>query len=202
MKNAIFCSLSLLVSVAWYNSPAAWGPSYKPSKTTLTQDTTMYYLEVNGNVREMKNVMGKSGDNPWMDSAIVTIYCNNIVYANTFTTRRGKCSFKLPLNKKFTVELSKPKYVSKRFDVNTKVPSNKYDAFSFYFDMDIFERLEGVDVTILDKPIAMVAYNVTNNQFEYDMTYTNKINAELKSMYHNYYMFSKKQKETHKKNKN
>ncbi len=168
-------------------------PLHGPERNGI-QDTTQYYLEINGNVREMKDVMASSGDNPWMDSAVVTVYLNNAVYATMLTTRRGKCSFKLPLNKLYIVELSKPTYVSKRFEVNTKVPANKYDAFDFYFDMDIFKRLEGVDVSMLDKPIAMVIYNVTNNQFEYDMPYTHRINAELKNMYRNYYMLSKKQK--------
>ena len=155
---------------------------------TSQQDTLNFYLEVNGSIRQMKNVMGDSGDKPWLDSAIVTVYYNNTIYTKAYTTRRGKCTFQLALDKNYIVELSKPGFVSKRFEVNTKTPSNKKDAYSFYFDMDIFEYIEGLDTKVLDKPIAIVHYNVTNNEFEYDAAFTNRINNDLKLMYRNYYL--------------
>jgi hypothetical protein len=142
----------------------------------------------------MKNVTGDSGDNPWLDSAVVTVYQNNAVYTTILTSRRGKCSFKLPLDRVFIVELSKPGFVSKRFEVNTKTPPNKRDAFDFDFDMDIFEYVEGLDTKVLEKPIAIVYYNVTNNQFEYDAAYTNRINSDLKLMYRSYYLLEKAKK--------
>jgi len=152
------------------------------------QDTLNFYVELNGSIRQMKDVMGDSGDNPWLDSALVTVYYNNVVYTKILTTRRGKCSFQLPLDRDYIVELSKPGFVSKRFQVNTKTPPNKRDAYTFYFDMNIFEYIEGLDTKILDKPIAIVYYNMTNNEFEYDAAYTNRINNDLKLMYRNYYI--------------
>lgn len=141
----------------------------------------------------MKNV-NEDGDNPWLDSAVVTVYINNSVYTQVLTTRRGKCTFKLPLDRTYIVELSKPGYVSKKFEVNTKTPSNKKDAYDFDFDMNIFEHIEGLDTKVLEKPIAIVYYNITNNQFEYDAGYTNRINSDLKLMYRNYYLLEKKNK--------
>ncbi|HET6227587.1 MAG TPA: hypothetical protein VFF27_14995 [Bacteroidia bacterium] len=157
---------------------------------TQQQDTVNNYLEINGSIRErlVKNIMGDSGDNPWLDSAIVTVYYNNAVYKRVYTTRRGKCNFQLPLDRIYTVELSKPGYVSKKFEVNTKTPPNKRDAYDFYFDMDIFEYIEGLDTKLLEKPLAIVYYNITNNQFEYDAAYTNRINSDLQLLYRNYYM--------------
>lgn len=154
------------------------------------QDTVNFYLEINGSIRHLlaKNIMGDSGDNPWLDSAVVTVYQNNAVYKRTYTSKRGKCTFQLPLDRVYIVELSKPGFVAKRFEVNTKTPSNKRDAYDFYFDMDIFESVEGLDTKLLEKPLALVHYNITNNQFEYDAPYTNRINNDLKQLYKNYYM--------------
>jgi hypothetical protein len=162
----------------------------QPNIISQQPDTVNFYVELNGSIRQrlVKNIMGDSGDNPWLDSAVVTVYYNNAVYKRVLTTRRGKCNFQLPLDRVYTVELSKPGFVSKRFEVNTKTPPNKRDAYDFYFDMDIFESIEGLDTKLLEKPLAIVYYNVTNNQFEYDAAYTNRINSDLQLLYRNYYL--------------
>lgn len=200
MKKIISC-IVCLISIGVFFSPLSTRSA--PEKLTVTDncidDTVNFYLEINGSIRQMKNVMGDSGDNPWLDSAIVTIYVNNAVYSTIYTTRRGKCSFKLPLDRDYIIELSKPGFVAKRFEVNTKIPANKKDAFDFDFDMDIFEYVEGLNTKVLEKPIAIVYYNVTNNQFEYDAAYTNRINSDLKLMYRNYYILEKENKTKKKK---
>jgi hypothetical protein len=199
MKN-VTLYLLFLFCVGVFHSPFFIRASPAPLKHTLapTQDTVNFYLQINGSIRQMKNVNGDSGDNPWLDSAVVTVYQNNVVYTRVLTTRRGKCSIKLPLDRIYIVELSKPGYVSKKFEVNTKTPINKKDAYDFDFDMNIFEDIEGLNTQVLEKPIAIVFYNITNNQFEYDAAYTNRINNDLKLMYRNYYLLehdkSKKKK--------
>ncbi len=193
MRNVIPYIVCLFIiplfSNAYSNSTAN-----KPIPVLSTEDTINYYLEINGSIRQMKNVTGDSGDNPWLDSAVVTVYMNNAVYFKDLTSKRGKCSFKLSLNRQYTIELSKQGFVSKRFEINTKIPSDKKDVFDFDFDMDIFEKVEGLDVSVLDKPIAKVIYDAPNNQFVYDVNYTTRINSDLKLMYRNYYLLSKKVK--------
>lgn len=193
MRNVILYTLCLF-SLGIVCHPLSSSAGSHKSISISAEDTVNFYLEVNGSIREMKNINTDSGDNPWLDSAVVTVYLNNAVYTRVLTTRRGKCTFRLPLDRLYTVELSKPGYVSKRFEVNTKTPPNKKDAFDFYFDMNIFEYIEGLDAKVLDKPIAIVYYNVTNNQFEYDAAYTNRINNDLKLMYRNYYLLETKAK--------
>jgi hypothetical protein len=168
----------------------------KVVSTITKEDTVNYYLEINGNVRHrlLKNAIADAGDNPWLDSAIVTVYMNNAVYTTNYTTKRGKCTFKLSLDRQYLIEISKAGFVSKRFEINTKVPNDKKDVFDFDFDMDIFEKVEGLDVTVLDKPIAKVLFDAPNNQFIYDASYTNRINADVQLMYRNYYILSKKTK--------
>jgi hypothetical protein len=191
MRNSIF-QIICLISIGILCSRTSLRADANPTKETIlqTQDTVNFYLEVNGSIRQrlVKNIMGDSGDNPWLDSAIVTVYYNNAVYKRVLTSRRGKCNFQLPLDRIYTVELSKPGFVSKKFEVNTKTPPNKKDVYDFYFDMDIFESIEGLDTKLLEKPLAIVYYNVTNNQFEYDAAYTNRINSDLQLLYRNYYM--------------
>jgi hypothetical protein len=197
MRNVIpyFVCLFIITNL-FYSGISSFAAEDKHTFTFATEDTINYYLEINGNVRHrlLKNAMDNSGDNPWLDSAVVTVYMNNAIYTKSLTTKRGKCSFKLSLDRQYLIEISKPGFVSKRFEINTKVPGDKKDAFDFDFDMDIFEKVEGLDVSVLDKPIAKVLFDVPNNQFMYDMAYTNRINSDIQLLYRNYYMLSKKQK--------
>lgn len=191
MRNSIF-HMICFISIGILCSRTSLRADANPTQKTFlqAQDTVNFYLEVNGSIRQrlVKNIMGDSGDNPWLDSAIVTVYYNNVVYKRVLTTRRGKCNFQLPLDRIYIVELSKPGFISKKFEVNTKTPANKRDVYDFYFDMDIFESIEGLDTKLLEKPLAIVYYNATNNQFEYDAAYTNRINSDLQLLYRNYYM--------------
>ena len=192
MRNVISFIICLCVGL-FYNSPLSGACSAETINYT-GEDTVNFYLEVNGSIREMKNVSVDMGDNPWLDSATVTVYLNNAVYAKVYTTRRGKCSFRLPLDRVYVVELSKRGYVSKKFEVNTKTPPSKKDAYDFNFDMNIFEYIEGLDTKVLEKPIAIVYFNIPNSRFEYDAAYTNRINNDLKLMYRNYYLLENKSK--------
>jgi hypothetical protein len=197
MRNAILYLVCLfIIIISFCSSVPVNAAENKPTFTFATDDTINYYLEIHGSIRHrlLKNAVANSGDNPWLDSAVVTVYMNNAVYATGLTTKRGKSSFKLSLDRQYLIEISKPGFVSKRFEINTKVPGDKKDVFDFDFDMDIFEKIEGLDVSVLDKPIAKVLFDAPNNQFMYDVGYTNRINSDIQLMYRNYYILSKKQK--------
>jgi hypothetical protein len=147
------------------------------------------YLEMKGTVKEMKGA--EKEEEKLLDSVLVTISQNGIPYTELWTNKKGRCSFKLACDKTFHIEVSKPGYVTKFFEVNTKVAHDKRRAYSFVFDIDIFEEVKGLDVAVLQKPIAKVSYNHLEEQFAYDVTYTSRINFELRKMYKNYYMLQK-----------
>ena len=74
--------------------------------------------------------------------------------------------------------------------------ASEKDAFSFNCDVDIFEEVTNLDVTILKSPIAKITYSPSMEQFQYDIAYTNKINLELKNMYKKYYALQEVTKDT------
>lgn len=159
---------------------------------SLGGDTTKnkdFYLEMKANVRMQKGDI-KEENNP-LDSAWVTVFQGEVPFSEFMTNKKGKCSFKLPLDKVFKIEVSKSGFVTKIIEVNTKVPNEKKDAYSFVFDIDIFEEVKGLDVSVLQKPVARVTFNNLETRFAYDVSYTSKINLELKKMYKNYYDLQK-----------
>ena len=154
--------------------------------TLLKDKTKKEYLEMRGIVLQSKRT--EKGEGKLLDSAMVTIYDGTHKPLVTFrTTKKGKCDFRLPLNQKFTIEVTRKGYVTKFLEVNTKVPDDKKAAYIFPFSIDIFEAVKGLDVSVLKKPIAKVNYSFSQDHFSYDFTYTDRINNELKKMYKNYY---------------
>ncbi|MCK6650333.1 MAG: hypothetical protein L6Q66_11820 [Bacteroidia bacterium] len=184
--------LLLFIAVGGTISLLSLSPQHSHSiNSTSLSDTTKnaFYLELKGNVRQSK--VSEKDESKALDSALITIYTGDIPFSETWTNKKGKCSFKLPLGKQFRIEVSKSGFVSKLFDVDTKVPSDKKDSYTFSFDIDIFEEIPKLDVSVLKKPIAKVSYNIILEQFAYDIGYTSKINLELKKMYKNYYLLQK-----------
>lgn len=153
------------------------------------------YLEIKATVRLSKGEEKEAESKP-LDSVLITIFNGDIPYSEIWTNKKGKSIFKLPLDKNLTIQVSKKGFVTKSISVNTKVPFDDRDAFNFSCDVDIFEEVEGLDVTILKSPIAKITYSTSLGSFQYDISYTNKVNVELKKMYKKYYKLQEDQKDS------
>ncbi|MGZ6519208.1 MAG: hypothetical protein ACXVED_16590 [Bacteroidia bacterium] len=172
-------------------------PTPKPiSAEQLAADSVKekdYYLEIKATIRQSKGDEKEDLSTP-LDSVLITIYNGDVPISELWTNKKGKCSFKLGLNKNLKIQISKKGFVSKSIAVNTKIPESKKDAFSFNCDVDIFEEIKDLDVTILNSPIARITYSPSLEGFQYDVNYTNKINIELKKMYKKYYKLQEEAK--------
>lgn len=162
-------------------------------KDSIVANTpSAYYLEVKCFVRQFKgNEKVQEDEGKPLDSVLIRIYNNDVPYSEYWTNKKGKCAFRLPLDRNLRMDVSKPGFVTKSILVYTKIPADKKDAFSFSFDVDIFEEVHGLDVSVLKNPIAKVIYNTGLGSFEYDVNYTTRINNDLKKMYKNYYHLQK-----------
>ena len=99
------------------------------------------------------------------------------------TDKAGKCRFNLPLKRQFEIRVSKENYVSKTIMINTEVPEDMIYNYKLFFEMALFESKEGVDVSLLSKPIGKVAYDTLLNRFNYDQQYTRLVNEIISRMY-------------------
>ncbi|HEY0031092.1 MAG TPA: hypothetical protein VGC65_10070 [Bacteroidia bacterium] len=174
----------------------SYGQTQTPPKKAVAKPTTTekidsskakdYYLELKATVRQSRGDE-KEAESKSLDSVLITIYNGEVPYSEIWTNKKGKCSFKLPLDKNLKIQVAKKGFVTKSIAVNTKIPAAQRDVFSFNCDVDIFEEVKDLDVTILNSPIARITYSPGSNQFQYDVSYTNKVNIELKKMYKKYY---------------
>lgn len=196
LKYALYTFLfSLTANTAIAQS--GHNPAKKSAPTTKIDSSKAkdQYLEIKATVRQSKGE-DKEAEAKLLDSVLITIFNGDIPYSEIWTNKKGKSTFKLPLDKSFIIQVSKKGFVTKSISVNTKVPFDDRDAFNFTCDVDIFEEIEGLDVTILKSPIAKITYSPSLGSFQYDISYTNKVNVELKKMYKKYYKLQEDQKDS------
>ena len=110
-----------------------------------------------------------------------------------YSDSKGRIIFKLPLCRKFTISFTKNGFIKKIISVDTNVPKADRKDFVFAYDVDIFEKVEGLDVSILSQPVAKVVFKPFDKTFTYDAAYTNKVNSGLQKMYREYYAILKKE---------
>ncbi len=146
-----------------------------------------YFLEMKGLVRQTQLDLNNNFKGPLIDSAEIQVFSDTVhLVAVHFTSKHGSCTFRLPLYRNMRLQISKPGYVTKIIDVNTKVPPDRKMAYVFPFDIDLFESIPDLDVSILRHPIAKVKFDNDKANFEYDEVFTNTVNRELKLVYKEY----------------
>jgi hypothetical protein len=200
----ILLMLNPFLILAQANKKGKTPPDQKETSTKVIEEEEKFYLDLKGTVFQTK---GKADEKEKeeknnLDSALIKVYEGKEKINEIYTNKKGKCNLRLELDKKYKIEVTKKGFVTKFFEVDTKVPANKISMFSFNFDIDLFAEIKGLDVTVLKKPIAKVDYDIIEDHFEYDDDYTNRINFDLKKMYKNYYLLQETAKDTTLKTEN
>jgi hypothetical protein len=131
-----------------------------------------------------------------ISDATIRIYTDSSSSSNPFietvTNNKGECFFELPLQKNYTMTVSKQGFVSKIITVDTHVPEQMQNFYLFAFDVDLFEEIPGLDVSLLKEPISKVFFNTFNKSFDYDYNYAVLINNKVEELYQTKSGFRKK----------
>jgi hypothetical protein len=153
------------------------------------------YLEMRGRVLKSQGQQREDEKVP-LDSAIIAVINEGgkTVWLGS-TDSKGRLNIRLPLGRKFNMSFTKKGYVKKLISVDTHVSGENKKNFDFTYDIDIFESVQGLDVTVLEAPVAKIAYKPFDKTFTYDAAYTNKVNAGLQKMYREYYALKKKEEQ-------
>jgi hypothetical protein len=149
--------------------------SFAQEPPTLAPES--YSLQLEGQITN-------SEDAP-MVGAIVQVYQGSKLIATNAVDAKGKYSFKLPFNADYNVVVSAPKTVQKKFQVSTKgVPADKLgQKFStIKADLSLFEKMEGIDYSILNQPLQKYMYLADKDNFGYDEAYFQQILGGLQRL--------------------
>src|SRR5665213_1430502 len=174
MKGIILsnCSKPILILILLVIAPAFSAFAQAPPAPT-------WDFVFGGRVTEFDDV--KQKDNP-LDGCIIQM--TGTSPASATTSSNGKFKLHVPGNGQYTVTITKPGYITKKFEINTfnvpdkraEEPFNEYDV-----DIDLFKIFPGLDYSVLNNPIARIIYNPTPDvdQMDYDKVYSAQIEAQL-----------------------
>lgn len=89
--------------------------------------------------------------------------------------------FNLSKNSFYTIEVSKPGYITRMISISTKLPENvKIDPiFEFQIELEMHEEKQGVDDYYLDFPIALIDYDAKKDVFVAHGKYTAYIKSKI-----------------------
>ena len=139
-------------------------------------------LVIDGFVRDQK-------DESKLAAVRVEVMQNGNDFAKTITKDNGKFEFKLPLEADYMLQFFKRGYVGKKISINARNIPPEDAAFGYEFggwNVKLFREVEGLDVSILDKPIARIVYDTVANVFTYDKEYIKLVENEMEQMEKDY----------------
>lgn len=124
----------------------------------------------------------KDEDGGRITGASIALYQDGAELKRVTTGNNGRFDLYLDFGHEYIIEISKSSYVTKKLYLNTNnVPVDEqlwgYEFGGFVVDM--FKRMDGVDYSILDKPIGKVYYEPNVENFVDDKLYTREIKQEV-----------------------
>ena len=145
-------------------------------------------IPLNDTIECMHAIGLATSDGAPLDGAVVTIFQGNEVIEWSEITSNPKhdhhFSYNLFGNSYYTIQVSKPGYVTRSIGINTKVPedfviNDDNPKTKFAFEVEVFKMKPGADDEFLDFPIALVKLNETKRVFEFDTEYTKKLKLKI-----------------------
>ena len=93
----------------------------------------------------------------------------------------SKMKLKLNFNSSYSIVFSKPGYVTKTIEFDTKAPSDHItDGFDPYkIGVKLFKQYDGVNITVYNQPVGKIRFDKDLDEFSYDTDYSKSILSKL-----------------------
>ena len=157
--------LSVLL-ILFIGLSAAIKPAMLPGKESS--------LEIKGYVFE---------NNEKVNGALVRLYQNNKIVQMT-KTKKSKFEFILFSGMRYMIEVVKPGFVTERIQISTVERTEFGGKYVYEFRVDLMKasKFEGVDVSNLDFPTAIIKYSPEEGEYVHDVVYSKQVKADLRKM--------------------
>ena len=140
-------------------------------------------------------------DGKKMSGAVVEVYRDGKFVEKVLTDGKGRADIPMAVGGVYTITISGKNKITKKIEVNTKnVPADLSDPIYYPAEVNIFNKLDGLDYSILDKPIGKVSYSEEYGDFSADESHTKAVQASLKKLTKDY--LAQKEKELLKEKEN
>jgi hypothetical protein len=140
--------------------------------------TTNVCLEVVGIALDQR-------DQP-INGVTVTLYKENSeqewTEVTSVTYHEHSFLFSLEANEYYTIEVSKPGFVTRSIGISTQLPTtvSLKEMFKYEFEVSLFKEKKGVDDYYLDFPVALISYDSKHDVFDNNNAYTKHIKTKIK----------------------
>lgn len=136
----------------------------------LTQVVTAQFLTLNGNI-----VIGEAST----EGAKIIIFKNSEKIDEQIISKKGRFEAKLALDADYRLSFEKEGYITKSVSVNTEVPTEIIETNPNFppvkLIINLLPKVENVDLTIFEQPIAILTYNYELDDFTFDKEYSDRI---------------------------
>jgi tetratricopeptide (TPR) repeat protein len=94
----------------------------------------------------------------------------------------GRFSFRLEINKEYTIVIEKSGLVSKRISFNTTMPDEEKGAWMNEFSIGLVKYCDGVDYSVLQEPVDKVKFDTKRREYVSDKDYVNKMRPRIENI--------------------
>ncbi len=118
-------------------------------------------------------------ENGNMDEVMIKVIKNSkTVFSQS---SNSKVKLKLNFNCVYTIVFSKPGYISKSVEFNTKATKEHIaDGFDPYkIGVKLFKQYDGVNITVYNQPVGKIRFDRDLDEFNYDTDYSKSILSNL-----------------------
>ncbi len=119
-------------------------------------------------------------ENGNMDDVFIKLMKNGKTIFSQSSTSRLK--LRLNFNSNYTILFSKPGYITKSVEFDTKAPADHIaDGFDPYkIGVKLFKQYDGVNITVYNQPVGKIHFDKDLDEFNYDTDYSKSILSNLK----------------------
>jgi len=119
-----------------------------------------------------------------IEGAVIKLFQENLVVKKYVTKSNGKFKFLLFGESEYMIEVSKDKFVTERISINTKVDGPIFANPMFQFSIDLMKasKFEGIDLSRMDFPTALIKYDRKLEDYSYDKAYAKYVKGEINQL--------------------
>lgn len=113
----------------------------------------------------------------------IVISKNGIPIKEENLNKKGHFDLKLSIGADYKLSFEKSGYISKIVSINTEIPEEILESNPYFPPMKLtiklLPKVKGVDLSVFDQPIAILAYNHSTDDLSFDKEYAEKIKARV-----------------------
>ena len=147
--------------------------SFFPEFVWTQQGESERYLEIRG-ISEF--------DMEPLSRATINLYEGSNLIKTVNSGSDGTFSFKLDMNKQYTIEVTREGFISKRIVFNTRMPDEEKGTWMNEFSIGLFKSCSGVNYDILKQPVDQVSFDARRREFISDKDYVNNMRPKMEAL--------------------